>query len=385
MGIIRPAILDLPDSPILDIWRMGRGLDGVIGLWAGEPDLPTPAFIADAAVAALREGRTFYTDNRGIPALRRALAAYLHRLYGVEVADERMAITSSGMNAVMMLAQGLTGPGDEAVVLSPSWPNVVRALQIAGATVREVALDATPEGWSLDLDRLFAACTPRTRVLYYASPGNPTGWMLEPEQRDRLLAFARERNIALLADEVYHRLVYDRPVAPSLLEVATPEDPVVVVNSFSKAWAMTGWRLGWVTYPAGLAPQFEKLVQFNTSGGQDFLQAGAIAALEHGEAFVASFLERCRAGRAVAEGRLRAMPGVHLVPNHASFYSMFRIEGVSDTVAFCRRALTEQRLGLAPGEAFGLGAEGHLRLCYAKAPAVLEEAMDRLERLLPGR
>jgi aspartate aminotransferase len=378
MELIRPAIVEMQDSPILEVWRMGRGRPDVIGLWAGESDLPTPEFICQAAARALAEGKTFYTDNRGIPALRAALADYYRMLYGVAVADEQVAVTSSGMNAVALVTQGLLAAGDNMVAITPSWPNILRSAEIAGAEVRGVALAAAQGGWILDLDAMFAACDGRTRAIYYASPGNPTGWIMERPEMEALLAFARRRGIAVIADEVYQRIVYDRPVAPSILEIAAPDDPVYVVNSFSKSWAMTGWRLGWVIYPAGQAPVFEKLVQFNTSGAQAFLQEGAVAALREGEAFVRGFVDRCREGWGVVTEGLNAMPRVRQVPNTASFYVMFGVEGVSDTLGFCRRAVEEAGVGLAPGIAFAGGAEGQIRLCYARGRAQLETALARL-------
>ncbi len=375
---IRESIDALEDSLISQVWSLGRHDPEVIGLWAGEADLPTPAFISEAAIASLRAGDTFYSHGRGIVAMRAALSDYLLRLYGRRVAEDRLALTSSGMNGVMLLAQALVGPGDSVVSVSPCWPNLLRALAIAGAEVRTVTLQPGEAGWTLDLDALFAACDATTRAICFASPGNPTGWVMERGQQEAVLAYARARGISVLADEVYHRLVYDRPVAPSMLEIADPEDAVYVVNSFSKAWAMTGWRLGWITYPAGQAAAFEKLIQFNTSGAPTFLQAGAIAALRDGEPFVAEFLDHCRAGRAVAESRLGAMARVRSVPNSASFYSMFRVDGVADTLTFCKRLVVEGKVGTAPGEAFGPGAEGLTRLCYAKSPARLHEAMDRI-------
>jgi len=378
VGFIREDIAALEDSPIVEVWRMGASVPDVIGMWAGEPDVPTPPFICEAASKALFEGHTFYTPNRGIPELRQALIDYHRNLYGLDIPDRRIAATQSGMGAVMLVAQLMVQPGDNVVVLTPGWPNIMRAMQINGATVREAPLARGNDGWSLDLDRVFDLCDAHTRVIYTASPGNPTGWEMSREQGEALLEFARRRNIALLSDEVYHRIVDDGNAAFSMLEIARADDPVFVVNSFSKAWAMTGWRLGWVIYPDGLAPQFEKLIQFNTSGSQAFLQYGAIAALSQGEEFVQYFVGRCRRGRAVVSERLAAMPRIRAIPNSASFYAMFAVEGVRDTMAFCQRAVTEAHIGMAPGIAFGKGAEGTVRLCYAKAPELLHTAMDRL-------
>jgi aspartate aminotransferase len=384
MPLIRSDIEILEDSPIVDVWRLGYGRPEVIGMFAGEPDVPTPSFICDAAARAMAEGRTFYTPNRGIPALRDAIADYVRRHYGVDLPDSRIALTGSGMNAVMLIAQAMVKPNDNVVAITPSWPNIMRAMQICGADIREVALTSGNTGWTLDLDSVFAACDDNTRVIYLASPGNPTGWMIEREEAETLLAFARARNIAILSDEVYHRIVYDRPVAFSFLEIARPDDPVFVVNSFSKSWAMTGWRLGWVIYPEGNTDSFEKLIQFNTSGAPEFLQHGAIAALRHGEDFTRSFAARCAAGRDVVNARLARMPRIRNVPNQGSFYAMFEVDGVTDTLAFCKRAVAEAQIGMAPGIAFGKGAERHIRLCYAKSTELLTEAMDRLEAFVAG-
>lgn len=382
MGHVRHAIEVLEDSPIIEVWRMGFSTPGVIGLWAGEPDVPTPRFICDAATKALNEGHTFYSENRGIAPLRAALADYLKRVFGVSVDDARIAMTSSGMNAVQLVAQATVEPGDNAVVITPSWPNIMRAMQISGALIREVPLTAGTDGWSLDMDTLLSACDAKTKLIYFASPGNPTGWEITRAQAERLLAFARERNIAVLSDEVYHRIVYDRPAAFSMLEIAGPDDPLFVVNSFSKAWAMTGWRMGWLIYPAGATSAFEKLIQFNSSGGQAFLQYGAVAALRDGEPFVKEFVARCARGRDLVNSRLGAMNRVRNIPNNGSFYAMFEVEGVTDSLAFCKAAVTEARIGLAPGVAFGKGAEKFIRLCYAKSEANLAEAMDRLQRFI---
>ena len=382
MGHVRHAIEVLEDSPIIEVWRMGFSIPGVIGLWAGEPDVPTPRFICDAATKALNEGHTFYSENRGIAPLRAALADYLRRIYGVTVDDARIAMTSSGMNAVQLVAQATVEPGDNAVVITPSWPNIMRAMQISGASVREVPLTAGAQGWSLGMDTLLSACDAKTKLIYFASPGNPTGWEISRAQAQQLLAFAREKNIAILSDEVYHRIVYGRPAAFSMLEIAKPDDPLFVVNSFSKAWAMTGWRMGWLIYPAGATGAFEKLIQFNSSGGQAFLQYGAAAALRDGDAFVDEFVARCARGRDLVSARLGAMNRVRNVPNNGSFYAMFEVEGVTDSLAFCKAAVTEARIGLAPGVAFGKGAEKFIRLCYAKSEASLAQAMDRLQSFI---
>ncbi|HTO82173.1 MAG TPA: pyridoxal phosphate-dependent aminotransferase [Methylomirabilota bacterium] len=380
---IRPVIEALEDSRIVEVWKLGFEIPDVIGLWVGEGDLPTPAFICEPAAAALKRGETFYAQKRGIPELRQALIDYHRRLYGITLADDRIAVTSAGMNAMMLAMETLVGPGDNAVCVTPVWPNIFATAEIMGAAVRHLPLSPTPSGWRLDLDRLFAACDERTRVIYVASPGNPTGWVMSRAEQQAVLDFARRRGIWILADEVYARLIYDgdttgRLAAPSFLELAAPDDPLVIVNSFSKAWAMTGWRIGWMVMPARLTAVIDKLIEFNTSGAQPFLQHGCVAALRDGEPFVAEMVARYRAGRELVLQRLGGMRRVRIVRPEAAFYVMFGVDGMTDSLAFAKRLVHEARVGLAPGSAFGPGGEGHLRLCFASSPERLSQAMDRL-------
>jgi aspartate/methionine/tyrosine aminotransferase len=279
----------------------------------------------------------------------------------------------------------LLGAGSKAVAITPSWPNIMRAMTINGAEVTEVPLRRSNRGWSLDVEAVEAACGEGVKLLYLATPANPTGWTITREEAEQLLELTRRRGIALLSDEVYHRIVYDAPAAFSFLELASPQDNVFIVNSFSKAWAMSGWRMGFMIYPEYFLDTAEKLIQFNTSGGQAFLQYGAIAALDRGEDFVAEFVERCRKGRDIVSRRLAQMPGVREVASNGSFYSMFEVDGVTDTLAFCKDLVLKAGVGLAPGVAFGKGAETLIRLCYAKSPELLEAAMDRLEAYLKQR
>jgi aspartate/methionine/tyrosine aminotransferase len=300
----------------------------------------------------------------------------------VEITDERITVTSSGMNAMMLIIQALVGAGDNAICVTPVWPNIFACIEIMGAEVRQIPLRGDQAGWHLDLERLFAACDNRTKAIYLASPGNPTGWVMPADQRQALLDFARSRGIAIIADEVYNRLVYDRPVAPSFLEIATPEDPVFVVNSFSKSWAMTGWRQGWIVMPRGMTPVFDKLTEFNNSGGQAFLQWGCVAAIRQGEDFVKAMVARCKSGRDLVLRRLATMNRISVIPTEASFYLMLQVADMSDPLDFCKRLVTQGRVGLAPGTAFGAGGESYLRLCYAQSEARLDEAMNRLGAFL---
>ncbi len=380
----RPQINDLEETGIMKIFLHGVGRKDVIPFWAGEGDVATPDFICDAVNRSLAAGETMYSHSRGIPEMREALAAYMTRTFGVPVGEERISLTTSGMVAIVVAVQMAAGPGDEVVVLGPVWPNIYSVVEVAGASVRHAGLTQDADGWRLDLDHLFAQVTARTTAIFVNSPGNPTGWVITPEQQRRLLAFARERGIWLIVDEVYHNLVFDRDVAPSFLQVADPEDRLLVVNSFSKSWLMTGWRLGWLTHPASLADVSTKLIQVITSCCPVFLQRGAIAALEQGDPVIADLRARCRQGRDIVMDRLASWPRARAHSPAGAFYAFFEVDGVTDSLATCREILDRCQVGLAPGIAFGPQGEGYLRLCFASRPETLRAGLDRLEGYLGG-
>jgi aspartate/methionine/tyrosine aminotransferase len=379
---LRPAMAALPESGIVEMVNRGREVPGLIPLWVGEGDLPTPSFIAEAAGRALAEGQTFYTWQRGIPPLRSALARYLGRVHGADVAPERIFVTASGMQAIMLTLQAVLDPGTELVMTAPIWPNVFSALPILGAVPRFVPLTRGDDGWRLDPDRLFAACGPRTRAVFLNAPGNPTGWMMPRADMAAVRDFCRARGLWLIADEVYARIVFDAPAAPSFLEICDPEERLVVVNSFSKTWAMTGWRMGWVVAPAALGQVYENLIQYNTSGVATFLQHAAVTAVEEGEPFVAALVERCRAGRDLACETMAAWPRVEFARPEGAFYLFFSVAGEPDSRALALRLIEAAGVGLAPGTAFGPGGEGYLRLCFATSADRLSEALDRLAPVL---
>ena len=381
---LRPVVERMPFSKIGQVAMAGLGDPNVIPLWFGESDVTTPRFIAEAVTAALAAGHTFYTFKRGIPELRQAIARYLCALYATPVAAERIIVTSSGMSGIMFMCQALVEPGDNVVILSPVWPNISDAVTVMGGEARAVALDEAEDGgFRLDLARLMDACDARTRAIFVNSPGNPTGFIMSSEEQKALLAFARRRGFWLIADEVYSRIVFDgAQVAPSFLTVAAPEDRLVVINSFSKAWAMTGWRLGWLVAPKPIQDIADKIVEFNTSGAPTFLQHAAVTAIEKGEGFVAEMVERCRIGRDLLVPGLRRFRRVRVARPGGAFYAFARIDGVRDSLAFAKEILARAKVGVAPGAAFGLGGEGHLRCCFASAPARLEAALARLAPLL---
>jgi aspartate/methionine/tyrosine aminotransferase len=380
---VRAAIRDLAGSRIAEISALGMGDPAVIPLWYGEGDLPTPDFIGAAATAALEAGHTFYTYKAGLPELRGAIAGYLTGLHARPTGAERIVVSSSGMTALMLVTQALIDPGDNLVIIAPVWPNIAAAVSIMGGEPRRVALDPVPGGgWRLDVERLFAACDARTRGIFVNSPSNPTGWMISATEIAALMEFARRRGLWLIADEVYSRIVYGNRPAPSFLDHAWPEDRLIVVNSFSKNWAMTGWRLGWMVVPPDLLPVMEKLVEFNTSGSPTFLQHAAIVAIREGEPFITRFVARCRAARDVAIDALQACRRVEVARPEGAFYAFLRVDGMTDSVAFARETLARTKIGLAPGSAFGPAGEGYLRLCFARDPQIIAAAVDRLRAVL---
>ena len=380
---IRPQIENMAPQLIRAIARVGMEMPDAIPLWFGEPDQPTPAFICEAAAQAMREGKTFYTPNRGVPALREALSAYTSGLFAKPIETDRITITASGVNAIMISMQLLLDAGDNMVGVFPLWPNIMGSLGVMAGEARGVSLTLTDAGWTLDLDRLLGEVDERTRAIVINSPNNPSGWMMPAEQQADLLAYCRERGIWILADEVYSRIIYDRPVAPSFRDIAEPEDRVIVIDSFSKPWSMTGWRVAWLTTPIALGPTLEMMNEYNVAGANTFAQHGALAALTpEGEAILRDAVDRYRRGRDIVYQRMSAIPRVRLARPDAAFYAFPKIEGMADSLALAMDMLKTTGVGMAPGAAFGLGGEGFLRLCFASKPETLAIAMDRFESYL---
>jgi aspartate/methionine/tyrosine aminotransferase len=382
---LRASARTLPASGILAVFNYGRTKAGLIPLWAGEGDLPTPRFICDAAARSLAAGETFYTANRGIPELRQALARYTSRVYGQTFSAEEFFVVGGGMQAIQLATQAIAGPGDEIVVPTPAWPNFAGAAECQGAKAVPAPMALTAEGWTLPLDKLFAACGPRARAIVVNSPSNPTGWIASRAELEAILEFARRRGLWIIADEIYGRFVYEGAPAPTFLELRRPGDLIIFANTFSKNWAMTGWRIGWMQAPPAIGQVIENLVQYNTSGVATFMQRAAIAALEDGEPFLAEQLARARAGRDIALKALAPFKTVRLEAPAGAFYLFFSIDGLEDSSAAALKLVDEANVGLAPGTAFGAGAEPYLRICFLRSAAELTEAMGRLARWLERR
>ncbi|MDR6373339.1 pyridoxal phosphate-dependent aminotransferase [Paraburkholderia caledonica] len=388
----RDAVRALRPSQIREVANAGFGVADVLPFWFGESDRVTPAFIRDAASAALSAGATFYTHNLGIAPLRSALADYVSELHGKTTPDH-IAVTSAGVNALMLAAQLVVGAGDRVVAVTPLWPNLVEIPKILGAHVETVSLDYGEHGWQLDVEQLLAALTPDTRMLLVNSPNNPTGWVMTREQQQAVLAHCRQHGIWIVADEVYERLYYPdhtddsesaagARTAPSFLDLATRDERVICVNSFSKAWLMTGWRLGWIVAPVSLMDDLGKLVEYNTSCAPAFVQQAGIVAVEQGERFTQELVRELKASRDHLVRALSAVPGIDVKAPAGAMYLFFSMTGASRSLELCKAMVREVGLGLAPGSAFGPQGEGFLRWCYACDVARLDAGVERLKRFL---
>ena len=373
-------IATTPGSKIITVSRAAFARPDTDFLCFGESDVPAPPAAHAALKAALDAGQTRYSDVRGLPALRQALAHYLTTRHAA-VTEDRIQITGSGMAAVNVAMAAILRPGDRLVHVTPAWPNSANAARMRHAEVEEFPLDDRPDGgFRLDLDRL-ALRLVGARAFFMNSPSNPTGWTATADEMRAILALCRATGTWLIADEVYNRLVYDGAQAASILDIAGPDDRVLVIGSFSKAWAMTGFRIGWLVLPAATRDRFCELVEITHSGVAPFVQHAALAALSE-EGFVEGFRAYCAAGRALTADALQGLGSVRFAPPPGAFYAFLGIEGLTDSLAFALRLVEEHGVAVAPGVAFCAGGEGHLRLCFAQSPAMLERALSRLRDAL---
>jgi len=377
-------------SQIREIAEEAMRMEGVLALYFGESNRPTPQFVKDAAAQAMADGFTLYTSNAGLPSLREGLADYYRRLRGIELDPLReIVVHASGVQALAVAIRCLLDPGDEAIILTPVWPNGAGAVAMANATPVEVEQPLVDGRYAIDVDAIAAAITPRTRFVLLTSPSNPLGWVATDEELQALLELCRERGLWLLCDEVYERLYWrdgrlGEP-APSVLTHAMRDDAVIVTQSFSKSYCMTGWRVGWIVARADLAAKAMQLNEITVSCAAGFAQKAAEAALAHGEPSLLELLEDLKASRDLCLDGLRTMPGVTVPEPDGAFYLFPRIEGLGDSLEFCRALLREEKVGLAPGKAFGKGGDGSVRLCYASERHILEEALERLGRFVERR
>jgi len=376
----------LAASKIRELYNEGLGKPDVLPFWVGEPDEPTPRFIRKAGIDSIAAGEVFYTHNLGIPELREALAAYLTGLHK-KVDPQQVAVTTAGVNALMLASQLLVEPGDRVVEVVPLWPNLQEIPKILGADVATVALDFGDSGWTLNLEKLVRELKPGTKALYVNSPNNPTGWTIKPAETRAILEHCRRHGIWIFADDAYERLYYGETsgsggIAPSFLDAMESEDRVISANTFSKSWLMTGWRLGWLVVPPGLTADLGKLIEYNTSCAPVFVQRAGIVAIREGEPIIARSLHRFRKARDFLVSELEKIEKIRIAVPAGAMYAFFAIEGVTDSLAFCKQLVRSHGLGLAPGSAFGPEGEGFVRWCFAASQDRLAEGIARLRKAL---
>ncbi len=397
---VSASALAVPYSRIRELAEVAMGMDGVIKLYFGESNVPTPDYIKRAAQKAMADGFTFYTENAGLPTLRKALNRYYNELHGVDLdPTAEITVTASGVQALSVGLRCMLDPGDEALVLSPSWPNGPSIIQMANATPREIPHSFANGRYGIDFDALESAVTPRTRLLLYTSPSNRLGWVATSEDQDRLLDFTRRHNMWLMADEVYERLYYPAPLpgvpplpkgshsvtVPSILKKCTRDDAVVVIQSFSKSYCMTGWRVGWMVGRKDIVTRASQLTEFYVSHAPSFSQRAGETALLWGEDLLRQMVDRLRENRDFCLAAMKKMPGLTVPAPDGAFYLFPKVDGLTDSFGFCKQLLMETKVGLAPGVAFGASGEGSVRICYASDRAILEEAMARLKLFLESR
>lgn len=376
--VLRREARNSPVSGIEAAVDYGRGRPGLIPLWSGESDIATPDFIASTATAGLKRGETFYTWQGGIPELRQALARYHERHFGKPFGADEFIVTGGGMHAIQMAIAATAGAGDEAIYLTPAWPNFAAAAAIGGATPVGVPLDFSVNGWSCDVGRIEAAVTERTKVVFVNSPSNPTGWTADLETLRAILDLARRKGLWIIADEIYALFHFGGKRAASFLDIMEPTDRILFVNTFSKNWAMTGWRIGWIKAHPSLGRTFENLVQYSTSGVAQFMQRGGIAALDEGDAFLTEQVKQAEKARDTLCRVLAETGRVRFSVPAGAFYLFFAIDGLRDSMQATFDIIDKANVGLAPGTAFGADGQGFLRLCFHRRVDQVEEAAQRI-------
>lgn len=384
LSTLRLEARQAPISGIVAVMTHGWGKPGLIPLWAGEGDAPTPDFISRPTLESLSAGETFYTRNRGIPELREAIARYHTRHFARTFDPAEFLVTNGGMHAIQLCIDAIAGPGDEVIYLSPAWPNLAAAVGVAGAKAVPVGLDFNDNGWTLDPQRIEDAITPHTKALFINTPSNPTGWTGDLEALQAILDIARKHGLWIIADEIYTLFHFSGGRAPSFLDIMSDEDRIVFVNTFSKNWSMTGWRMGWVKIHPELQQVFENLIQYSTSGVATFMQRGGVAALDEGDDYVMSHVERARKARDTAAGIIGSTGRARLVAPEGAFYLFFGVDGVTNSGQTAFEIIDKANVGLAPGTAFGTGGEAFFRMCFNRRLDDVEEASRRIATWIGG-
>jgi aspartate/methionine/tyrosine aminotransferase len=404
----RTRLHHVVESPMVQIATIAESMPGSLKLCYGESDLPTPAFICDAAHEAALAGHTFYTHTAGYTELRQAIADKIFELHRVRYTPVEIMATTGATMAIYAAIRACVGAGDNAIIISPAYAIFSNSVIMAAGEPRPVPLARRGDRFQLDLDRVRASIDAGTRMIIVNSPSNPTGWVITEDEQRALVALADEFDLVLLADEVYERLIYDKPkglsphetvkphedvaprelvapheeVAPSFARVETNRARLIVVNSFSKTYNMTGWRLGWAQTSEATIKTMYKAVEFMTSNPAAMTQRAGIVALGDGEPYIADLRRQYSQRRDQVTEALVAMPGVSLPSPQGAFYAFPRIDAAVDSTAFTAALVKATGVALAPGAGFGRDGEGYIRVCFASTEATITEALSRLRNFL---
>ena len=384
--MLSKSVIGIKETPIMEIANFGRAYSKetgkeVLAAWFGEGNKPTKNIIYNETIKSLNNGNTFYTYQNGLPKIREALSNYMNNVFDLDTIPENHSLVTGGMLGIKIICDMLIEKGDEVVIVGPVWPNIRSSVILKEGKIKEVNLKLTDK-WDLDFKELFSAVSDKTKMVFINSPSNPTGWMLTEEEQEKIISFLRKKNCWLISDEVYHQIVYDRDNSSSFLKFSRPDDKLIVINSSSKSFNMTGWRIGWLSHPENLGSHIAKLVQISTTGVPEFLQEGFFSALINYKSIVSEVKNDLKKSRDFLFKRTKNWSKIQMPYTNAAFYSFFKVKGMKDSIEFAKYLIEKTQVGLAPGVAFGKSGEGHLRLCFASDLKYLENILSRLEKEL---
>ncbi len=384
---LNPEILSFKETAIMEVANFGRNFQKetakhVYPAWFGEGDTETSKLIYDKTIESLVKGKTFYTYQNGIQELRSEISRYMNEIFNINTKPENHSVVTGGMMGLRLICDLIIDSGDEVVMVGPVWPNIRSSVLLKKGNIKEISLQLKDGEWLLDFDKLIRSITSKTKMVFVNSPGNPTGWEMPKSQQERLLNHTRDVGCWLVADEVYHQITYNDLPSPSFLESSLASDKLIVINSSSKSFNMTGWRIGWITHPEELSSHIAKLVQITTTGVPEFLQDGLIAALQNYKIITNELRINLKKSRDIMFNRLVSWDQVECSVPNAAFYAFFKVKGVKDSLEFSKKLILETNVGVAPGIAFGQSGEGHIRICFAAKESFINQIMDRLEPIL---
>lgn len=384
---LNPEILSFKETAIMEVANFGRNFQKETGkyvypAWFGEGDTETSKLIYDKTIESLVKGKTFYTYQNGIQELRSEISRYMNEIFNINTKPENHSVVTGGMMGLRLICDLIIDSGDEVVMVGPVWPNIRSSVLLKKGNIKEISLKLKDGEWVLDYDKLIRSITSKTKMVFVNSPGNPTGWEMPKSQQERLLNHTRDVGCWLVADEVYHQITYNDLPSPSFLESSLASDKLIVINSSSKSFNMTGWRIGWITHPEELSSHIAKLVQITTTGVPEFLQDGLTAALQNYKIITNELRMNLKKSRDIMFNRLVSWNQVECSVPNAAFYAFFKVKGVKDSLEFSKKLILETNVGVAPGIAFGQSGEGHIRICFAAKESFINQIMDRLEPIL---